>query len=90
MSETKKETLLERAANQAARAVVQEIERHTGEKLNLYMSMRVVNCIGAALERPWHEGGQLPGELRAILEEDYKPDEVNNRDEARRQKTNSP
>lgn len=77
MSETKTETLLERAANQAARAVVQEIERHTGKPLNLYMSMRVVNCIGAALEKPWHEGGQLPGELRAILEEDYKPDEVN-------------
>lgn len=84
MSDTKTETLLERCANQAARAVTQEIERHTGEPITLYMSMRIVNCIGAALEKPWHEGGQLPGELRAILEESYKPDAVNTQGQGRR------
>ena len=65
--------LVQRAANEAARAVVRVIEQHTEKPVNLYDCMRLVHCIGAALERNGLEGGP-PGSIRAILEEEYRGD----------------
>ncbi len=64
-------TLVIRAANQAARAIVKVIEDHTGKPVSLYDSMRLVNVIGCALERNGLEGGPS-GEIRAILEQEQK------------------
>lgn len=66
-------TLLDRCANQGARAIVKEIERHTGKPLDMYMTQRVINCLGLILSSTSFEGGP-PGELRAILEQPYKRD----------------
>jgi hypothetical protein len=61
-----------RAANQAARAVVKVIEEHTGKEVSLYDSMRLVQVLGAALERNGFEGGPS-GKIRAILEQPHCP-----------------
>lgn len=62
--------ILHRAANQAARAVIAVIEEQTGEEVSLYDAMRLVNVIGASLERNGLEGGPS-GTIRAILEQPY-------------------
>lgn len=63
--------VIERAANQAARAIVKEVEAHTGEPVSLYDAMRLVNVIGCALQRNGLEGGPS-GAIRAILEQEVK------------------
>ncbi len=68
-------TLVVRAANQAARAVVKVIGEHTGKPVSLYDSMRLVNVLGCALERNGLEGGPS-GEIRAILEQEQKGDSI--------------
>lgn len=64
--------ILNRAANQAARAVVAVIEEQTGEDVPLYDCVRLVNVIGAALERNGLQGGPS-GSIRAILEQPLDP-----------------
>lgn len=64
-------TLLDRCANQAARATVKEIERHIGKELTLYDSMCIVRCFGMALEGATNTNG-VPVSICAVMREEWR------------------
>ncbi len=59
-----------RCANQAARAVTEEIERHTKERLRMYDCMGITRTIGDALSKT---AGFSP-EWKDLLNEEYRPE----------------